>query len=143
MQKDLRQRIKDELAKSSAFTQLLNFRLLVIQEVNRNDINSIKNLLNPNNYIYITLAKKEELIFKYTCRCFNFEGSCKEILNYLIFDYKISEANSLGKETEADAKNWFCADEVVRKMFDSRKLNQELNLSLEVNELEDIKFIKV
>ncbi len=100
-----------------------------------NDIPAIKNLFLSNSYNKLTKKEKEKQIF-YTIYMESLtERNVDEFLKYIIFDYKISEENSILNIT--DLTNH------VKNMFDSRKLNAELSLELDKKQSLQGKAIKL
>lgn len=107
----------------------LKFNPILYKAVTENDIAFIRKFLHPN-YSKLTLEDRELKIFQHACLQFSQSNLGREILHYLIFDYKISEENSLNKENEIDAANGFTANDEVKKMFQIRRLNNELETDL-------------
>jgi hypothetical protein len=141
MEKNINQSKNNESSNMAKLKASLDFSMQVIKAINENNIESIQCMLNPLNYTNLTIEYKEELIFKNVCRFFQFNNLSKKILYYLIFDYQISEENALNN-TETESYG-FKANDEVRKMFEIRKLNQELNLNLKINEDNQTTTIKI
>lgn len=87
-----------------------------------NNTDFIKVLMNPNEFVTLKNKQREQLIFYYAATSFISTGK-GDFLHYLIFDYKISEENSINNPSEA-------VDDSVIKMFEARKLKEQLNIEL-------------
>lgn len=86
-----------------------------------NDTSAIKELMLPEFCPKITHDKKEQMIFKHVSTSAVSKLIGKDFLHYLIFEYKISEANSIDSIT---------VDDKIEGMFQARKLDEELRTEL-------------
>lgn len=99
--------------------------------ISSDDVEEIKQLLYKDSYPNLKQAQKEDLIFSMVHTSFNGEQEGKKIMNYLIFDYKISESVAI-KSVTHDLNSEGLSKE-VQKMFDTRKFHSELKNSLDSN----------
>jgi hypothetical protein len=86
--------------------------------IKENDINLIKNILLSNSYNKLTQDEKEDEVFKNVRLSFCFLGKGKNILEYLIFEYDLSEEYN----NKYQIKN-----PSIEHMFALRKLNKEFS----------------
>ncbi len=93
--------------------------------INDNNISAIKDIILSEKYPKVSKDKKEEIIFNNVATLFADKdmSKAKEVLDYLIFDYKISEENSINKIV-------FHVDERIKQMFKVRDMKEELNTEL-------------
>jgi hypothetical protein len=92
------------------------------------NIDKVKECLLNTNFKYLDQAKKERLIFQEAIAYLNYRKTSYPLLHYLIFDYRISEINSI------DTVNHNFVDvEKAKEMFAQRKLNDELQKELEID----------
>jgi hypothetical protein len=87
------------------------------------DITIVNKIMNNSKYENLTLEQKETFIFDGISSYYNLFGTGKILVDYIIFEYKISEANSLNKTD--------CDQELI-EMFKIRQLQEELVQELEV-----------
>jgi hypothetical protein len=95
----------------------------VLDAVKVNDINKIKEILLSGNHPKLSQDEKEQQVFSNIHISFHFFKNGEDILNYLIFEYNIKYENSL----EFLGIN---INDEIKKMFDKRKLNEEIKQSL-------------
>lgn len=103
-----------------------------------NNIDMAKIILCSDDFSHISLEDKEWALFLSAHIGVKHNGRGENILKYLIFDYKINEENSLNKFTHLDDS---CL--TLKRMFESRKLQEEINCELNSNETIQKKTIKV
>jgi hypothetical protein len=89
--------------------------------VGNNDLDQFKEIMTSQEFKIIPHYHKEYYAF-YTSYI-NFKDKHNDILIYLIFDYNISESNSIDKISVGVV-------DTVKQMFESRKINIELNQEL-------------
>lgn len=89
----------------------------VYQAVSKNDVDLLKNIMLPTSYPTITQEEKEAEVFK-TVRVSFTQGNSKRLLEYLIFDYEISEDYNNNYQTKNSA---------IEQMFSLKKLNKKFN----------------
>jgi hypothetical protein len=90
----------------------------ITQAITENDINLIQNILLPNSFTELTQEEKEEEVFKNVRLSFSFLNKGQKILEYLIFDYDLSEVYN----NKYKNKNY-----AIEHMFLLRKLNKEFS----------------
>jgi hypothetical protein len=103
-----------------------------------NNIDKVKECLLNKNFQYLDQTKKERLIFQEAIAYLNYRKTSYEILHYLIFDYRISEKNSIDT-----VDHNFVDVEQVQEMFAKRKLNDDLQKGLECNGSKIINKLKI
>ncbi len=99
----------------------------VDKAIQSNDNKIIDSILETKNYTSFTLAEKEKIIFRHASLKFSLFEQGKSIVQYLIFDYKISLDNSLYYMNEH-------VDKEIQSMFDTRLLNDDLQSELKVSD---------
>jgi hypothetical protein len=85
-----------------------------------NNIEIITEIMNPNYLPNLTKEDKELKIFNKLYYIFSTFNMAENFLEYLIFDYNISAANSIDKTTNR-------LHPKIKAMFEIRELNVELN----------------
>jgi hypothetical protein len=110
--------------------QLQKFCEDIGKAINANDKNQIKDIINSDLYQDLALKEKESQAFISAYISYN-----EPILNYLIFDYKIKEENSLAYITEMRANSATILEftglkKEIIQMFSIRKINEDLLLEL-------------
>lgn len=90
--------------------------------ITSNRIDIIKKTMESEFYGSIPKEEKEFEAFKTVYQSFFLFGTNNELLQYLIFDYKISEKNSINK---------IKVNHTVKAMFQARNLKSELSSELE------------
>lgn len=98
---------------------------LVEQATNDKNLEIIKKTLTNKCYENLTQDEKEEAVFLAIYHECIFESKDDKFLKYIIFDYKIKEEISVEKILKDDL------DQKVKVMFDTRRLNEELNHELD------------
>jgi hypothetical protein len=88
------------------------------EAISKNDVNLIKKIMLETSYPTITQEEKEAEVFKNLRVSFNTNGTAKQLLEYLIFDYEISEEYNNQYSTKSSG---------IEHMFSLKKLNKEFN----------------
>lgn len=102
---------------------------------NSNNINPVHRILTTQCYDKMTEKEKEEQVFSAIYQEYLRSSKAEPFLKYIIFDYNISEDNSISNIPDLN--------NTVNGMFQSRKLNEELSIELETNSNETGKKTKV
>jgi hypothetical protein len=89
--------------------------------IKKNDTSVIKEIMSPEFCPKFKKNVKEQMIFNNVVRSSISKFVGNDFLNYLIFDYKISEANSIEQIQVSDK---------IKAMFQARKLDEELRTEL-------------
>jgi hypothetical protein len=89
--------------------------------IQADNFNIVQELMLPEFCEKITPNNKEEIMFDCVARSVMSSGIGENFLKYLIFDYKIVEENSIAKVE---------VDENIKKMFEARKQNEDLEKEL-------------
>jgi len=101
-----------------------NIYELLQESVNKNDPKIIDKILKFNNYIDMTKSDVEKKVFALSY--FLFEQFKNDMpIKHLIFNYKISEANSIDISVDINPN--------IKNMFENRKLNSDLKSNLNKN----------
>lgn len=90
--------------------------------ININDTSIIKELVSPKFCNHLTQDEKEQMIFRHLKKPLLGQFPPNDFLHYLIFDYNISEKNSIES---------FQVTDEIKAMFQARKLDEELRTELE------------
>lgn len=90
----------------------------IYEAVSRNNVNDIKMIMLQTSYPAITQEEKEVEVFKNIRVAFTLNGNAKQILEYLIFEYEISEEYNNYYQTKNSA---------IEHMFSLRSLNKKFN----------------
>lgn len=115
--------MKKNVIKYHEAGQLIN---KVDRAILENDLETVKQILINNCYEHLTQQEKEQTLF-YSIYSQSFASdNAAPFLKYIIFDYKISEGNSITNIPELSEK--------IRNMFENRKLNEALSNELHSNE---------
>lgn len=107
------------------FAYLFSFNLFcseLADSITSNNISLIKKAMNSPAYGSLIKEEKEFEAFKTVYQSVFLFGNNNELLQYLIFDYKISEVNSIDK---------IKVDDKVKAMFQARNLSNELSTELD------------
>jgi ArsR family metal-binding transcriptional regulator len=127
---------KEQATMKANNLEFIDFLTNVIEAMEQNNIKRILQLLDSTDYPSLTLDKREELIFQKILASFTLKNVGEEILNYLIFDYKIKEENSINNLTgEVEPK--------IKEMFEKRKINDALVKELDDRNVHPVKRPKV
>jgi hypothetical protein len=92
-----------------------------------NDYDRIKTILLPESYPNLSIIQKEEKIFELALSYLYFNLTSIEFFKYFIFEHKVSQ--DIYNKMEYAYKS-----KVVEDMFESRNLNENLNLDLNTND---------
>lgn len=111
-----------------------DIRVIVREASRTKDMDIIKKFLSEDNYPNISKDEKEKEIFIQTITCMMMFKIPQDILYYLVWDYKISEANSINNINIGEPET-----QQAERMFAKRKamldfhteLTGELNKNLE------------
>lgn len=95
--------------------------------VNLNDSSILDEILNVEPCKYINQDQREKHVFGILSDEFFYFDKGLDLLKYLIYEYKISEDNSINLIKDDIKKT-------IESMFEVRKLNEELKFNLENNE---------
>jgi hypothetical protein len=90
------------------------------------DITIISRIINDSKYKSLTNDQKETFIFDGIIFYYNLLGTGEKLVDYIIFDYKISENNSIDK---------IDVDKEIIELFKIRQLKEELGKELAVKEI--------
>jgi ArsR family metal-binding transcriptional regulator len=127
---------KEQATMKANNLEFIDFLTNVIEAMEQNNIKRILQLFDSTDYPSLTLDKREELIFQKILASFTLKNVGEEILNYLIFDYKIKEENSINTLTgEVEQK--------IKEMFEKRKINDALVKELDDRNVHPVKRPKV
>jgi hypothetical protein len=116
--------MNDEVKKYYQTGSMVSYVLNIMLD---DDINPIKDILFANSnssYNLLTQQEKEQQIFCAMYREYLLDETNEHFLRYMIFDYNISEENSIHNITDLN--------DTVKNMFENRKLNVELNSELNI-----------
>lgn len=127
---------KEQAAMKANNLEFIDFITDVIKAIEKNNIDRILQIFDSTDYPSLTLDKKEELIFQKVLGSFTFKNIGEEILNYLIFNYKIKEENSINTIIGE-------VEPIIKEMFEKRTLNDELNTDLQVQKNKSQNKIKI
>lgn len=94
--------------------------------IDANNIEMIKDILINKKYSPLDQNEKERQVFMAVEISFKHEGISEDILKFIIFDYNISEDNSI-KIISANT------NEYIKNLFEIRKLNSNLSAELSSN----------
>ncbi len=83
--------------------------------------------INSNDYLLSNKDQRESAIFTQIYDDFSFHGYNGDVLQYLIFEYKIKTENSLNIPN-------LTVQEHIKTMFNSRDLNDELKSTLNIKD---------
>ena len=101
---------------------------LIHQEVglaiDSNNIEQIKTIIFSKTYPEVSQDNKEKEVFNALMRSFNYDGEGEDLLKYLIFEYEISEVNSLRDIPNEDKY------EHIKSLFTLRDLSNSLSREL-------------
>jgi hypothetical protein len=101
---------------------------LIHQEVglaiDSNDIEQLKKIIFNKKYLEVSQDEKEQQAFIAIMHSFNYDGQGENLLKYIIFDYKISEENSLKDLPNEDKYQY------IKSLFTLRNLNKSLSMEL-------------
>lgn len=100
----------------------------IYRSFNNNDLDTMKSILNSENYPSLTQLQKETEVFNALCHCFTYGNESdvgNDLLKYIIFEYKITEDVCLVLDNK---------HKLINDMFQARKLNEELNQELAGND---------
>ena len=100
---------------------------MVDKAIQSNDTKIIDSVFDQNKYPNLKQEEKEKHIFTYVSLKFSLFDKGENILQYLIFDYKINLDNSLNNMKEH-------LDEKTQSMFQRRILNDDLHSELKVSD---------
>jgi hypothetical protein len=112
----------DIIEQHRKFHQSEDIDLTITQAIRSKNLESIKNVLLINTYSFLNQDEKEEVVFKAIYYDYARNITDDSFLKYLIFEYNIKENNSI--------KNISNLNNNVKNMFESRKLNEDLNQEL-------------
>jgi hypothetical protein len=122
--------MNNEINKEQPGSVIENVVHIVQHAIHSNNMNLIKDMLLIENFHDVPKEQREGYAFSTSYFAFT-EYGYDNVIKYLIFDYNISEANSIGVLAQMDIG--LNIDPRVKQMFESNKLNQELNAELENN----------
>ena len=88
---------------------------------------TIEQLIESENYPSLTKEKKDTAILSKALLEFALGYLEQSTFEYLIFEYKISEDAYINLDSQYKSK-------IVEDMFSKRKVNEELNIELEIKE---------
>lgn len=98
-----------------------------------NDLEEAKRILCLKQFPGITKEERESCLFSEAYIAFKNYRKGEDILKYLIFEYKITEDNSINKFE-------FNSEPTIKQMFETRKLQEELTSELNLNNTVSTKF---
>jgi len=126
--KELENWINNKTEQSLLNLDLMGFVTEVMNGVKTNNTAIISEIMMPDKYPKVSKDKKEEIMFNNAATLFNTQNIGQAFLHYLIFDYRISEENSINKIMVA-------VDDRIKQMFKIRELKSELNAELKTSEI--------
>jgi hypothetical protein len=104
------------------YLSLQSFCSDLAESITFSNIDFLINAMESESYNSLPKNEKESEAFRSVYQSFFLFDRNNELLHYLIFDYKISEANSIDKIKVSDT---------VKAMFEARNLSSELSTELE------------
>ncbi len=116
------------LSKSVVSIKLYN---IVKDAIIKNNKNLITDVFQNKELDIISKEEKEVSIFStvyYDCKVPEVKDNAFNIMHYLIFDYKINEENAIKNIDHFD-------NEIIKNMFKTRKIKNELNSELNNNHI--------
>jgi hypothetical protein len=110
-------------------TDYIKFGIEATKAVKKNDVNLIKKLMLPENCPALSQEKKQDCIFTMALSLFYTGAINEEFLHFFIFEHKASEEIY----NKQNYKN-----EIFDNMFKKRKLKEDLENNLLINEVTKI-----
>jgi hypothetical protein len=104
----------------------VNFKIQVGDALKDNNQIMIEKLMHPQNHSSLNKRQKEKEILDMALELLFFREIEESCLEFLVFDYKISE------DTYTEMGNQY-KNKIVENMFDKRRLNEELSTELASN----------
>jgi hypothetical protein len=104
---------------------------IINEAIYENSIDKAKLILCSDEFSHVSLKEREWSLFLSAHIAVKHSQKGEKVLEYIIFDYKINEDNSINKFTNFSDDSSLA----LKKMFESRKLNENLQFNLELNEL--------
>lgn len=132
--------MRNEINKEQTGSAIENVVHIVQHAIHSNNMDLVKNMLLLDNFHDVPKEQREGYAFSTSYFAFT-EYGYDNVIKYLIFDYNISEANSIAVLSQMDIG--LNIDPIIKQMFESNKLNYELNFELEKNKENLEKKLKV
>jgi hypothetical protein len=104
---------------------------IINEAIYENSIDKAKLILCSDEFSHVSLKEREWSLFLSAHIAVKHSQKGEKVLKYIIFDYKINEDNSINKFINLSDDSSLA----LKKMFESRKLNENLQFNLELNEL--------
>lgn len=123
----------DKLRNNSAeYTIYISNVIAIVQElstaIKENNLHALEKMMHPNYLPTLTSEKKIEIIFNDLHSNFSSNNTSESLMKSLIFDFQITERTTIISDDEE-----IPVDDRVKKMFQTRKLIENLNTELDSN----------